>query len=120
MIDSAARIVGDIKELGYRVVVRDGKLLVPKTLPRSMRDRISVRRAEVVRIVQLNQEAAQRQADPDRVRALRRFMPNLLADVRVKDGRTGLLWGLSPRGVLVIVEPCGIVIAFDPEEVSLT
>lgn len=54
----------------------------------------------------------------DRLELLRVLAPKIWQVVKLNDGRSGLLWGVSPRGVMVSLGPTLPIITVDPKEIE--
>ncbi|MBW7929172.1 MAG: hypothetical protein H3C58_14030 [Fimbriimonadaceae bacterium] len=108
----ASECLIEVRRLGADLVWRDGRLFVTPSgaLTESLRAEVKRLKPDLVRLL----------ASPpgDELSALRRLCPKFWDIVELRDGRTGLLWGVSRYGVAVWLDPHGPISTIDPRDVA--
>ena len=108
---TAAECLLKVRRMGADLLWRDGRLFAtpPGVLPDALREEVRRLKPDLVRLL----------AGPpdDELAAARRLCPRFWDVVETKDGRVGLLWGVSRYGVAVWFDPRGLISLVDPREV---
>lgn len=118
MSDSPARVFGELRQLGYSVVpIGDRLQIVPADVPAALLDRVIRHKDGVLALARIGQSNAEDQASS--LEGLRQWLPALWGTVQLADGTTGILWGVTARGVMVSRTPKGPIVCYPAEEVGL-
>lgn len=109
---TALELLVEVRRLGADLVLCDGRIRArPKgVLPDPIRGEVRRLKPELVRLLAGPPE--------DELDALRKLCPRFWDVVELRDGRTGLLWGVSRYGVAVWLDPSGPISTVDPREVA--
>jgi len=97
---NAIEILRAAKSMGVELLVVDGVIRAtpPGRLNEQLKTAIRERKTDLIRVIG-------RRAAPSDLDELRRLWPLMWRDVVTVDGRRGLLWSISPYGVVVSFGP---------------
>jgi len=109
---TAPELIQEVRRLGADLVLCDGRIRArPKgVLTEPLREEVRRLKPDLVRLLAAPPE--------DELPALRRLCPKFWDIVELRDGRTGLLWGVSRYGIAVWLDPSGPISTIDPREVA--
>lgn len=108
---TATECLLEVRRMGADLVWRDGRLFVTPSgaLTEPLKEEVRRLKPDLVRLLAAPPE--------DELAALRRLCPRFWDVVETKDGRVGLLWGVSRYGVAVWFDPRDRISLVDPREV---
>lgn len=117
MRDSAAAVYGTLLQLGYTVTPCGDRIqVIPDNIPRELLDRLVRQREGVLALARM---AGRGKGQEESFAGLKALLPSLWEPVRLPNGETGVLWGVTARGVLAHAFPTGPVVSYSPEDVQV-
>lgn len=118
MNDSPMAIVHDLLQRGFDTRIHDGRICItPDNVPTDLLAALLRHREEVLKLLWSREE--QKRHEATQYLAIRRFLPSFLEPIKLIDGQTGILWGVTGRGVHVSCCPGGPIITYRGDEVEM-
>ena len=115
MARDPSEVLEELEGMGYTFkALKDQLSVLPTNIPPEHVALIREHQRDIHHIVGHRARCGGR----DRLEQLRQFVPKLWRIVRLRDGRSGLVWGVSPRGVMVSLGPTLPIITVDPKEIE--
>ncbi|MGI8924870.1 MAG: hypothetical protein ACR2HJ_12745 [Fimbriimonadales bacterium] len=109
---SVERLIDRLQRQGYRFSLDGERVFIRPELTEDALQLLREHKPEVVRVLQRKRRFGK--AAPDTLEELRKYCPKLFDVVRLQDGREGLLWGVTARGLIVSFDPSGVLYTVDP------
>lgn len=106
-------LLGELSVRGYRLRVVDQRLqIAPPTVPPDLLRQVRAHKEDLIRYLD-------QRPKPDSLEELRRFAPSIWRLARISDGRRGIIWGVTARGVLVSLGVAAPILTLNPDDVTI-
>ena len=110
-------LIPRVQDLGYTVTPCGDRIqVIPDNIPRELLDRLVRQREGVLALARM---AGRGKGQEESFAGLKALLPSLWEPVRLPNGETGVLWGVTARGVLAHAFPTGPVVSYSPEDVQV-
>jgi len=115
MDNSAFQVLAHLESLGYKFDAEKDQIAVtPSNIPEEHVALIRKHQQDIHHILTSRAKCGGK----DRLELLRRFAPKLWQMVELTDGRKGLIWGISPYGIMVSLGPKKPILTLNPEDIK--
>lgn len=115
MKSDAAALLERLEADGYVLEALPGELrIAPTPTSAELTQQLTVHQADLHHILTSRAKCGGK----DRLELLRRFAPKLWQMVELTDGRKGLMWGISPYGIMVSLGPKKPILTLNPEDIK--
>lgn len=112
--DTGHAILRELEALGYQLRVEGDQIrFKPAAMAPELMKRVREHKPVVLRLLALR---SSRKPPGARFESLRAMLPTFWEVYETRDGRKGILWGVTARGVLLDIG--GFIYAVEPDEVG--